>query len=159
MKVIYWTLDFVWYSAKWNNQVLKVVLGFNVSAQNYKTMYVLFCNRSDWQHFVRVSGHIPTCFPPLKRNSTPRKWPIMKSQNYPLPPPPPTHHTQTHPMINLTLSIAFPFWSIKVAVGTWRDCIIYFTNNFQNEWKLFVYCSSETKDGIMLTTPSMHLRY
>ena len=71
---------------------------------------------------------------------------------------PPHTHT-THTMINLTLSIAFPFWSIKVAVGTWRDCIIYFSNNFQNEWKLFVYCSSETKDGIMLTTPSTHLRY
>ena len=27
------------------------------------------------------------------------------------------------------------------------------------KWKLFVYCSSETKDGIMLTTPSTHLRY
>ena len=52
--------------------------------------------------------------------------------------PPPQKHT----MINLTLPIAFPFWSIKVAVGTWRDCIIYFSNNFQNEnfWKMETFC-------------------
>lgn len=67
---------------------------------------------------------------------------------------------KVHAHAHTPLSIwHYPFWSIKVAVGTWRDCIIYFSNNFQNEWKFFVYCSSETKDGIMLTTPSTHLRY
>ena len=71
----------------------------------------------------------------------------------------PTHtHTHTHHD-----QLPFHFdrlkwpWGLEGTVSSILATI--FKMKTFEKWKLFVYCSSETKDGIMLTTPSMHLRY
>ena len=152
----------LWFSAKWNNRVLKVVLGCNVSAQNYKTIMSFFAtspNGSISSGYLGTSRLASHPLSTIQHHENGQSWSHETTLSSP---PPHIHtrtHTHTHTRTHTPWSIAFPFWPIKVAVVTWRNCIIYFSNNFQNEWKLFVYCSSETKDGIMLTTPSMHLRY
>ena len=91
-------------------------------------------------------------FPPPNHNLNSTKMAKHEVIKLPFTSPPPS-------MINLTLSLAFLFWSNKVATGTWRECITYFSNHFQYEWKLFVYCSGEMKDGIILTTPPLRYLY
>lgn len=91
-------------------------------------------------------------FPPPNHNLNTTKKAKHEVIKLPFTSPPPS-------MIDFTLSLAFLFWSNKVATGTWRECITYFSNHFQYEWKLFIYCSGEMKDGIILTTPPLRYLY